>query len=102
MVKVIDESGIMLWGKHKGANIEDLKTQDPEYVWWLMNQDSAKEDPDFMEVVSDFKEPELRLWFGKYKGMRISAIDSSYLRFIKEKLPICRTDKRLKKALQNY
>ncbi len=104
MYNVVDAELNMVPKKYKGEPLSEVIRKDPDYIWWMKEQDWAMEDDVFMEQVKDMKEPHLKLWFGKYKDKRldyVAAVDSKYLEFLKYKSTIDQSSK-LYQALSRY
>jgi uncharacterized protein (DUF3820 family) len=83
--KVIDENSILLIGKHKGRNVNDVLKTDPSYCIWLKSQPWAQTDNNLMPIICKVKDQGMR--WGKHKGKTLDWIilnDMPYIEWLKK------------------
>lgn len=85
ITKVIDENKILLIGKHKGRDVQDVLKTDPSYIYWMSRQPWAVEDQPLMEIIRNVKDPGMT--WGKHKGKTLAWIllnDEGYIHWLKK------------------
>lgn len=93
---------IMPFGKFKGKSLQEIYEADPQYIFWLLDQDpyyrvdiprligkEAKTDEEFKQICSEEYDrvvpqltPHSKIKVGKYKGLsfeEVSLIDAKYI-----------------------
>lgn len=97
---IIDSDQVLLLGKHKGRNINDVIETDQNYVHWLSRQPWASNDQALMKLICNVAETGMR--WGKHKGKPLSWIianDENYIKWLKASEYVATNCKTLKEQL---